>query len=111
MSTIFRPYTPSSQLSDRSAKDRLRHRQQIKNSIRYNIADIISEYSPLEFSTGALGMASAGKDTEGSQFFVMQGTFPHLTSRYTLFGRITDVQKVVDMIPQFSIIKKIILFE
>lgn len=73
--------------------------------------DIISEYSPLEYSTGALGMASAGKDTEGSQFFVMQGTFPHLTSRYTLFGRITDGQKVVDMIHQYSIIKKISLFE
>lgn len=73
--------------------------------------DIISEYSPLEYSTGALGMASAGKDTEGSQFFVMQGTFPHLTSRYTLFGRITDGQSVVDLIPQFSIIKKISLFE
>ena len=73
--------------------------------------DIISEYSPLEYSTGALGMASAGKDTEGSQFFVMQGTFPHLTSRYTLFGRITDGQKSVDMIPQYSIIKKISLFE
>ncbi|MBK6679409.1 MAG: peptidylprolyl isomerase [Ignavibacteriales bacterium] len=73
--------------------------------------DIISEYSPLEYSTGALGMASAGKDTEGSQFFVMQGTFPHLTSRYTLFGRITVGQKIVDMIPQYSIIKKISLFE
>jgi len=73
--------------------------------------DIISEYSPLEYSTGALGMASAGKDTEGSQFFVMQGSFPHLTSRYTLFGRITDGQSVVDLIPQFSIIKKISLFE
>lgn len=73
--------------------------------------DIISEYSPLEYTTGALGMASAGKDTEGSQFFVMQGTFPHLTSRYTLFGRITDGQKIVDMIPQYSIIKKISLFE
>ncbi|GAB1442838.1 hypothetical protein MASR2M39_16740 [Ignavibacteriales bacterium] len=73
--------------------------------------DIIPEYSPLEYSTGALGMASAGKDTEGSQFFVMQGSFPHLTSRYTLFGRITDGQSVVDLIPQFSIIKKISLFE
>ncbi len=73
--------------------------------------DIVSEYSPLEYSTGALGMASAGRDTEGSQFFVMQGSFPHLTSRYTLFGKITEGQSVVDLIPQFSIIKKISLFE
>lgn len=45
MSTIFRPYTPSSQRSDRSARDRLRHRQKIKESIRHNIGDILAEES------------------------------------------------------------------
>lgn len=45
MSTIFRPYTPTSQRSDRSARDRLRHREKVKGSIRDNIADIISEES------------------------------------------------------------------
>lgn len=45
MGTIFRPYTPTSQKSDRSARDRLRHRQKIKDSIRDNIGDILSEES------------------------------------------------------------------
>ncbi len=45
MSTIFRPFTPTSQRSDRSAGDRTRHRQKIKDSIRDNIADILSEES------------------------------------------------------------------
>lgn len=45
MSTIFRDYTPTSQRSDRSARDRMRHRQKIKDSIRDNIADILSEES------------------------------------------------------------------
>ena len=45
MSSIFRPYTPSSQRSDRSARDRLRHREKIKQSIRNNIADILAEES------------------------------------------------------------------
>ena len=45
MSSIFRPYTPSSRRSDRSARDRLRHRQKVKDSIRDNIADIIAEES------------------------------------------------------------------
>ena len=45
MSTIFRPYVPSSQRSDRSARDRLRHRQKIKDSIRDNIGDILAEES------------------------------------------------------------------
>jgi uncharacterized sporulation protein YeaH/YhbH (DUF444 family) len=46
MDTIFRPYHPSSgQRSDRSAGDRLRHRQKVRESIRDNIADIIAEES------------------------------------------------------------------
>lgn len=43
--TIFRPYTPTSQRSDRSARDRLRHRQKLKDTIRDNIGDIIAEES------------------------------------------------------------------
>src|SRR4029453_7992389 len=46
MSTIFRPYnTSSGQRSDRSAGDRLRHRQKVREAIRNNIADIIAEES------------------------------------------------------------------
>jgi sporulation protein YhbH len=45
MSTIFRDYTPESQRSDRSARDRARHRHKVKESIRDNIADIIAEES------------------------------------------------------------------
>lgn len=45
MSTIFRPYVPSSQRSDRSARDRTRHRQKIKDTIRNNIGDILAEES------------------------------------------------------------------
>jgi len=44
--TIFREYHPSSgQRSDRSASDRLRHRQKVREAIRHNIADIIAEES------------------------------------------------------------------
>src|SRR5712692_10062517 len=44
--TIFREYRPTeSERSDRSAGDRLRHRQKVRVSIRENIADIIAEES------------------------------------------------------------------
>src|SRR6266853_2094980 len=44
--TIFRPYRNSdAERSDRSAGDRLRHRQKVRESIRENIADIIAEES------------------------------------------------------------------
>src|SRR6267154_2286287 len=44
--TIFREYRISdSERSDRSAGDRLRHRQKVRESIRENISDIIAEES------------------------------------------------------------------
>jgi sporulation protein YhbH len=44
--SIFRPYRNSdAERSDRSAGDRLRHRQKVRESIRENIADIIAEES------------------------------------------------------------------
>ncbi len=46
METIFRPYRSSeAEHSDRSAGDRLRHREKVRQSIRENIADIIAEES------------------------------------------------------------------
>ncbi len=43
---IFRPFRPSdAERSDRSAGDRTRHRQKIRESIRENISDIIAEES------------------------------------------------------------------
>ncbi|MDP2362757.1 MAG: peptidylprolyl isomerase, partial [Ignavibacteria bacterium] len=57
--------------------------------------DIVSEYSDTDFGIGYVGMASSGKDTEGSQFFIMQGSYPHLDSRYTLFAKVIKGMDVV----------------
>jgi sporulation protein YhbH len=44
--SIIRPYRPAdADRSDRSAGDRLRHREKVRESIRENIADIIAEES------------------------------------------------------------------
>ncbi len=44
MTTVFQPYSGSEGLrSDRSAGDRLRHRQKVREAIRANLADIIAE--------------------------------------------------------------------
>jgi cyclophilin family peptidyl-prolyl cis-trans isomerase len=59
---------------------------------------IRSEFSALPFERGRIGMASAGKDTEGSQFFITHSWQPHLEGRYTLFGRVVAGQDVVDQI-------------
>jgi peptidylprolyl isomerase len=41
-------------------------------------------------------MASAGKNTEGSQFFVPHSLQPHLDGDYTSFGRVVEGMDVVD---------------
>jgi cyclophilin family peptidyl-prolyl cis-trans isomerase/HEAT repeat protein len=53
----------------------------------YSIRD---EFNPLPFGAGVLGMASDGKDTAGSQWFITLSAQPHLDGRYTSFGRVTD---------------------
>lgn len=47
-----------------------------------------SEFSDLTYDQGYVGMASSGKDTEGSQFFIVQSPQPHLDGRYTIFGKV-----------------------
>jgi cyclophilin family peptidyl-prolyl cis-trans isomerase/HEAT repeat protein len=53
----------------------------------YSIRD---EFNPLPFTAGVLGMASDGKDTAGSQWFVTLSAQPHLDGRYTSFGRVVQ---------------------
>jgi cyclophilin family peptidyl-prolyl cis-trans isomerase len=62
--------------------------------------EIVSEFSPLHYSTGTVGMASSGKDTEGSQWFVTTGDYPHLDRHYTIFGFVSDGMGVVNYIDQ-----------
>lgn len=51
---------------------------------------IRSEFAPLKYGSGVMGLASAGKDTESCQFFFTHTSTPHLNGRYTIFGAITD---------------------
>jgi peptidylprolyl isomerase len=57
-----------------------------------------SEFSPLRYGTGTIGVASAGKDTEGSQFFLTHSPQPHLDGRYTIIGKVVDGMDLVDRI-------------
>lgn len=45
-----------------------------------------SEFSPLKYGKGVVGLASAGKDTESCQFFFTHLPTPHLDGRYTIIG-------------------------
>jgi cyclophilin family peptidyl-prolyl cis-trans isomerase/HEAT repeat protein len=57
--------------------------------------EIRDEEGVLPFTTGALGMASAGHDTAGGQFFFTVVPTPHLDGRYTVFGLADDASLAV----------------
>lgn len=59
---------------------------------------IRSEFSPRRYRTGSIGMASAGKDTEGTQWFITHSPTPHLDGRYTIFAEVVDGMRVVDLL-------------
>ncbi|MFO7616854.1 MAG: peptidylprolyl isomerase [Bacteroidales bacterium] len=56
---------------------------------------IRSEFTPTPFMEGTLGMASSGKDTEGSQWYVTHSPTPHLDGKYTNFGFVVAGMEVV----------------
>ena len=68
-----------------------------------------SENSPLTYEAGTLGMASSGKDTEGSQFFITHSATPHLDGKYSLFGKVVNSMDVVDNIQISDTLKDIII--
>ena len=52
-----------------------------------------------EYTAGTLAMANAGPNTNGSQFFICHADLSQrLPKSYTIFGRVTAGQDVVDAI-------------
>lgn len=54
------------------------------------------EINTLRYQRGSVGMALAGKDTGGSQWFIAIAPQPHLDGGYTIFANVSEGMKVAD---------------
>ena len=69
---------------------------------------IRSEFSERRYKTGTVGMASSGKDTEGTQWFITHSPTPHLDGRYSIFA---EVEKGIEVVHQIEVGDEIIDIE
>ncbi|TAK23422.1 MAG: peptidylprolyl isomerase [Chloroflexota bacterium] len=63
----------------------------------YRFADELTNAPRSGYKRGAVAMANAGPNTNGSQFFIMDADYP-LPPNYVAFGRVTAGQDVVGTI-------------
>lgn len=68
---------------------------------------IPDEINPVPYDTGVVGMALAGPDTGGSQWFVTLSPQPHLDGGYTVFGRVTAGMPVLESLQPGDFIEHI----
>ena len=52
---------------------------------------------------GIVAMANAGKDMNGSQFFITFAKAPHIDGKNTIFGKVIDGFPVLDMMEKAKV--------
>ena len=66
---------------------------------------IRSEFSGRRYTEGSVGMASAGKDTEDTQWFITHSPTPHLDGKYTIFA---EVEHGMDVVHQIEVGERVV---
>ncbi len=78
-------------------------------SLDYTIRTEISSMNFME--SGMVGMASAGLNTECTQFFITHSPAPHLDGNYTIFGKLLSGNDILESIYQGDSIQNIEIIE
>ena len=74
----------------------------------YTFADEFTKHTHV---AGALSMANAGPNTNGSQFFITYTSQLHLNGKHSVFGQLIEGMDVLEKIQQGDIIKRITIDE
>ena len=74
----------------------------------YTFADEFTKHTHV---TGALSMANAGPNTNGSQFFITYTPQNHLDGKHSVFGQLIDGMDVLEAIEQGDTIVRITIEE
>jgi peptidyl-prolyl cis-trans isomerase B (cyclophilin B) len=70
-----------------------------------------TEGNPHKHVPGALSMAHAGKDTGGSQFFIVHESQPHLNGVHTVFGKVTSNLEAAKAMSNGDVMEKVVVTE
>lgn len=70
-----------------------------------------TEGNPHRHVAGAVSMAHAGKDTGGSQFFLVHQPQPHLDGVHTVFGQVTEGLDIVRGMKAGDVMEKVEILE
>ena len=66
-----------------------------------------TEGNPHKHVAGSLSMAHAGRDTGGSQFFIVHEPQPHLNGVHTVFGKVTSGLDTVVAMTNGDVMEKV----
>jgi peptidyl-prolyl cis-trans isomerase B (cyclophilin B) len=67
--------------------------------------------NPHKHEPGSLSMAHAGKDTGGSQFFIVHESQPHLNGVHTVFGKVTSGLEAAKAMRNGDVMEKVVVTE
>lgn len=70
-----------------------------------------TDNNPHQHIPGALSMAHAGRDTGGSQFFLVHEAQPHLDGVHTVFGQTISGLEIIKNMKNGDVMKKVTVVE